>query len=994
MPTITPMNARVLVLGTAMLLFAFLRAQAPTLVWAETIPNVTTPGDYPSVNSASASNDGTVYISGSSNGPLNIVGDIIVGQEYVARYDTTGTLLWASSLISGNVAAAGADGVYVSGAFTGSLQFGGNTLVAAATDAFVAKYDVNGQPLWIRQMGGAGNDGSTDIAIDGLGRVHVSGLFQGTAAFGGTTLFATHDSTGYLTTLDASGNFLWSVRAGGLSNALPFSSIAIQIACDAAGATYAAGVFDGTGAFGASSLVANQFDDVFLARFDASGTCTWVQQMGGNAHYVSGIGLIPGGGAYVCGGYASATATFGSTTLPNAGNQDIFFTRCDAGGVPMWATRLAVNAFSERTYTLSVDDDGNAWICGDQPYNALFGATLFPGQGMFITQYDPAGNMMLVERPTSAYIAAHVLGPTGDHYVWGQHFVSWFDATDSITVGNTPTYEGYVARYRPDLSFHWVQECGVHQAAYDGVADVVVGDAGASFICGHFNTSAILCGDTAVVGMGSVDLFVAGRDANGDCTWTRRITTIHPPGTNTEARMVGIARASNGDLAVAGHFHGTLDIDGTILESTGGKDLFVARYDAGGTLLWALSEGAPGMQQASGIALDASGNVIVTGTFTDAFAIGSDALSTAGASDGFIAKYTASGGPQWARTMGGAGYDGTNGVGCDATGNIHVTGSYVAQCAFGSITVNGSGTQDLFVAKYSATGTPIWALGSTGAGYRQGFDVAVTPAGEVFFSGAHTGSTTLGSTSMTGDPAINYALAGRIDASGAVQWLKQFPSTGESSGGGLVRRPSGELVVSGSYYFDIDLDGNILTDAGGAYNFFLAGLLPSGNINWTQAIVTTNPLDLLTGTVAADAQHVLVAGGFGSALFDVFTPFIGSATFMPGDPGSERLAPNTIDGFLAKYEIPQSVGLSPAGADLHLVVAPNPAQHLLTVTTPLTLDLHTWVSVRDMSGREMQAPRTRSGNSIQLDVSDLSPGVYTLNCTAAGQLHTLRFVKQ
>ena len=613
---------------------------------------------------------------------------------------------------------------------------------------------------------------------------------------------------------------------------------------------------------------------------------------------------------------------------------------------------------------------------------------------MFITQYDPAGNTILVERPTSAYIAAHLLGPAGEHYVWGQHFVSWFDATDSIPVGITPTYEGYVARYRPDLSFHWVQECGVHQMAFDAVTDVVVGDAGASYLCGHFNTSATFCNDTVALGLGNVALFVAGRDANGACIWTRQIKTTRPPGTNTEARMVGIARASNGDLVVAGHFQGTLDFDGTILESTGGKDLFVARYDAGGTLQWALSEGGPGIQQATSVAMDASGNIIVTGTFNDAFTVGSDALSVAGASDGFIAKYTASGSPIWARSMGGAGFDSAYGVGCDATGNIHVTGSYVNQCTFGSITVNGTGTQDLFIAKYSATGTAIWALGSTGAGSRQGFDVAVSPAGEVFFSGSHLGITTLGGTSITGDPAITYALAGRIDASGAVLWLKQFPSTGESNGGSLVLRPSGELVISGSYYIDIDLDGTTLTDAGGAYNMFLAGLLPSGTINWTQAIVTTNPLDLLGGTVAADAQHVFVSGSFGSGVFDVFTPYIGSATFMPGDPGSERLAPNALDGFIAKYEIPQSVGIPPAGAEMDLLAAPNPVQHLLTITTTLQLDLHTRVIVRDMSGREMQAPVTCSYNSIQLDVSDLSPGVYALSISAGDQLHTQQFVKQ
>ncbi|MBK8227712.1 MAG: T9SS type A sorting domain-containing protein [Flavobacteriales bacterium] len=981
----------------ALLLNASTQAQSPTLDWTETIPNVTTPGDYPSVGSADGSSDGTLYISGGSNGAFNIVGDTLVGQHYVARFDTSGTLLWARTALTGKVAAAGSDGVYVASKFTGTLNFGGTTLTATGSDAIIARLDVNGQPLWIRQMGGAGSDGATDIAVDGLGRVHVSGYFQGTAAFGATNLIATHDSTGFLATLDANGNFLWAARVGGVSNPLPWQSKAVAIACDATGNTYAAGVFDGTGTFGSLNLTALQADDVFLARFDASGTCTWVQQMGGDANAVTGLGLNSGSGIYLCGMYTSATATFGSTTLPNAntGNTDIFLTYCDASGAPQWAQRLAVNTLGETASSLSVDAAGNAWICGDQLATSDYGSITLVGSGMFLTEVDQTGAFLQAARLTSAYVATHTLGPEGGHYVFGQFFTDWFDATDSTLVGGlTPAYEGYLARYHESISFQWLARCGVHRATYDGMSDIAVDDLGNSYVGGHLSTSAIVCDDTLVVGIDKVALIVGERDPSGACVWTRLIRTTQPFGLNTEARITGIARAANGDVVIAGHFQGMLDFGGASLQTQDGKDLFVARYDMNGNLLWAHSEGSSGNQEATSVEVDAAGNVIVVGTFTDAFTIGGTTLTSAGLSDGFIAKYNPAGTSLWAQAFGGTSWDAAGRVACDAAGNIHVTGQYTTACSFGPITVNGTSDRDLFVAKYNGAGTPQWALGSTGSAWKEGVDVAVAASGQVIFCGWHTGITTVGGSTLTGDPSSNYAVVGSINSNGSLQWLKQFTSTLGSTGGSLSIRPGGELVLAGTFSTDINLDGTVVAGGIGVMDLFIAGLEPTGDVVWSQTAIATNALDVVGGAVAADAQHVFVAGGFGTYSFDPSFPVPGTVTFMPGDPSSLRSAPNALDGFIAKYTIPQSVGIASPDMGFALALFPNPVEDLLTIASPMPTDGNAPIVVRDLSGREVKVTTERSGRMINVDAAGLADGVYSITLHTAQGTGTTRFVKR
>jgi hypothetical protein len=123
-----------------------------------------------------------------------------------------------------------------------------------------------------------------------------------------------------------------------------------------------------------------------------------------------------------------------------------------------------------------------------------------------------------------------------------------------------------------------------------------------------------------------------------------------------------IATDANGNVYVTGDFEGTADFDpsaGTAnLTSTGTLDIFLAKYDASGNLLWANRMGGQLTDRGNSLAVDGSGNVVVTGGFRGIVdfdpSVGTANLTSVGNQDIFVAKYDASGNYLWANGMGGA----------------------------------------------------------------------------------------------------------------------------------------------------------------------------------------------------------------------------------------------------------------------------------------------------------------------------------------------------
>src|SRR5690606_9636520 len=171
---------------------------------------------------------------------------------FVASYGRDGAHRWSlraggpGGFESGTgITVDGAGNVYVTGTFR-RATFGGPVLeTEGAIDVFVASYTSDGVHRWSLRGGGPLDDFGTGVAVDPAGNVYVSGLFQGTADFGGTALVSAGSADAFVASYTSTGSHRWSLRGGGTS-----SDAALGVAVDARGNTVVTGRFQGTASFG------------------------------------------------------------------------------------------------------------------------------------------------------------------------------------------------------------------------------------------------------------------------------------------------------------------------------------------------------------------------------------------------------------------------------------------------------------------------------------------------------------------------------------------------------------------------------------------------------------------------------------------------------------------------------------------------------------------------------------------------------------------------
>lgn len=172
---------------------------------------------------------GNCYVTGNARGN-SIIGTVNLtapGNNYDAflvKYNSSGVAQWAHSIGGLNsdyaygLSADAAGNTYMAGVFLSSITIGSIELTAngtTATDAFVAKFDNTGNAQWANKIGAEGSDGAYGITNDTEGNVYVVGDFNSNISIGGTGLFSSGLSDGFVTKIDASGNFLWADKIGG-----------------------------------------------------------------------------------------------------------------------------------------------------------------------------------------------------------------------------------------------------------------------------------------------------------------------------------------------------------------------------------------------------------------------------------------------------------------------------------------------------------------------------------------------------------------------------------------------------------------------------------------------------------------------------------------------------------------------------------------------------------------------------------------------------------
>ncbi|HSJ65257.1 MAG TPA: SBBP repeat-containing protein [Gemmatimonadaceae bacterium] len=231
----------------------------------------------------------------------------------------------------------------------------------------------------------------------------------------------------------------------------------------------------------------------------------------------------------------------------------------------------------------------------------------------------------------------------------------------------------------------------------------------------------------------------------------------------------------NGFVYVAGRTDGSLDGP-----HRGMADFFVRKYHPEGDVLWADQFGTHLHDEATGVAVDRSGNVYVVGRTEGSLA------GSRGGFDAFMRKYDTNGLLQWTRQFGW----GLSGAHEFATGvAVNPDGSAV----YVSANSTASGESDALVFKYSSDGDSIWTRVTSTPGGDYATGIAADALGNVYVVGYTAGD--LGPCCIP--QGGNDAFIKKYDPNGLV-WTRQFGTIGDDRAHAVAVDPFGNAILAGA----------------------------------------------------------------------------------------------------------------------------------------------------------------------------------------------------
>jgi prepilin-type N-terminal cleavage/methylation domain-containing protein len=462
-----------------------------------------------------------------------------------------------------------------------------------------------------------------------------------------------------------------------------------------------------------------------------------------------------------------------------------------------WAKKATVTEtkginYNNGTSTVVSLSDGSSIVTGLFNGTAVFGAgetgaislTSAGSAEMFIAKYNADGSLAWAKRAGGTNSNIPTVRPTNIKTFVDGTFVVTGDFTNTITFApgetgainltSTGKVGFYLAKYNTNGTLIWAKKAvAVNIVAPEYIGrDTAYGLGtfadGTSIITGMFSGQAILGeGESNQTSFTSVDclpscldrpdIFIAKYNANGSLAWAKQVSGLNNQGGKA------IHTFADNSFMVAGFFtnevtFGTAPNTTTLSVSGNNYTIFIAKYNADGSLAWAKSAGGAGYDDVSNIIGFSDGSSIITGWAGGSgdsitFAPGESnqtILSNLGGPLGYVAKYNANGSLAWVKKFEGTGWDYATGSSALSDGSVILTGFFQ-----NTITIDGSavnltsvGGYDILTAKYNADGSFAWAKRAGGIGDDYGDAVVVNIDGSIVSVGEFISTATFGDTNQ------------------------------------------------------------------------------------------------------------------------------------------------------------------------------------------------------------------------------------------------------
>jgi len=428
-----------------------------------------------------------------------------------------------------------------------------------------------------------------------------------------------------------------------------------------------------------------------------------------------------------CGGYCGSCPS-GLSCVDEA---------CTTAVQEVWA-KVFGGELEDQVHSLFVDSDGSTYVTGHFQSPAIwFGGDIVSNSSdykdLFLAKLDADGNHVWSKgfgSLKSDWGYAVVAGPDGSVHAVGEYWAD-IDFGGGLLPDNDKS-DVFVVKLDVDGNHLWSNGFGGDGFMHADSASV--DQEGNVYVAGRYDCQVDFGG--GVFGTpGGYEMFLLKLDASGNHVWSQHI------GGDALEEVTRLLVGPDGDLHLTGFFTSSVvDFGGGPVARQGARDIFVAKMNPDGVLVWAETYGisGPGGGGSGDLLVDPAGDVFVTQAFHGGVDFGGGPLaSVSTAMDILLVKLDSEGNHLWSKAFGGTAEDRSWALSVDAVDNVYVAGDFLSDTIdFGGGPLQRTGAVDVFLVKLDSSGDHIWSTHYAAEdGVARGRGVSVNPDGNIYLTG-------------------------------------------------------------------------------------------------------------------------------------------------------------------------------------------------------------------------------------------------------------------
>lgn len=398
-------------------------------------------------------------------------------------------------------------------------------------------------------------------------------------------------------------------------------------------------------------------------------------------------------GGIIVSGQFDANAPFGAANIPVTGTIDLYATKFDQSGTPVWAKGFGGLSNIMFPGGIVMDGAGNSYLAGSYSFGMTINGINYYSAGDkdgYIIKLDPSGNVIWVKSFGSATPQAfNAIAINGNNiYVAGSYSGTFNAGSVTVSTSNAGSTDAMVIAFDTAGTALWAatgggadEDCfyGVSASSTNVYASGAVRGASASF------------GSTNLTGSGSADdMLVTRLTASGSFDLAKRF------GSTSTDQATCIGYDNYGNIYISGSFLGTVSFGGPAsITSNGGNtysDGFVAKLNSAGWGLWACKQGGASDDVTTSMEVANNGYIYLCGYYNNSTVTLTTTsgtpmnLTNSGGADGFAAKYNPAGKILWAVKAANTSDDRPKAIVSDNNGYCYVMGNFFGAMTLGSLT--------------------------------------------------------------------------------------------------------------------------------------------------------------------------------------------------------------------------------------------------------------------------------------------------------------------